>query len=153
MEEVILRQMQRTRRGFIRMVEGMTEEQADHIPQPFNNNVRWQLGHIYIYGERMFQLTNQPTYLPEGYPELFANGTKPAEWTLSPPSVPFLLKQLEEQMSRTTTLFAGRLHETMERKVWNVENPTIAEALLIFLMHEKEHAVKLGIIKKLTEVV
>jgi hypothetical protein len=145
--------MQRTRREIIRMIEGMTEEQADRIPHGFNNNVRWQLGHIYIYGERMFQLTNQPTHLPEGYPELFSNGTKPAEWTLASPFVPLLMRQLEEQLTRTTTLFAGRLHETMERKVLNVENPTIAEALLIFLMHEKEHAVKLGIIKKLTEVV
>jgi hypothetical protein len=52
-ENYLLTQMKFVRTSTIRSVEGLDEKLADIIPKGFNNNIRWNLGHIYLMQERL----------------------------------------------------------------------------------------------------
>ncbi|WP_289139088.1 DinB family protein [uncultured Brevibacillus sp.] len=46
--EVLFRQLQDYRSETLHAVEGLTEEEVNIVPKGFNNNILWNLGHIYL---------------------------------------------------------------------------------------------------------
>lgn len=61
MESHLFKQMDFVRGQTLKLMEGVTEEQADVIPEGFRNSIRWNLGHIYVVTERIaFQYIGLP---------------------------------------------------------------------------------------------
>ncbi|UPM52568.1 DinB family protein [Gottfriedia acidiceleris] len=78
MEQFLFNQLGFVRNQTLNLLDGMTEEMADQIPEGFRNSIRWNLGHIYVVEERFaFQYLGLPQNLPEGFKEQFEYGTTP----------------------------------------------------------------------------
>lgn len=141
--EFVFKQLEWVRNVTLQAVKELDENQADHIPNGFNNNIRWNLGHIYLVHEKFsFGFAGEPMQLPEGFTELFGNGTKPSDWKEQTPSLPSLIEMLKEQPARIEAAFKNRWNE-------RVANPfttrsgltlhTIGEFINFTLYHEGVH--------------
>lgn len=87
----------------LKLMDGVTEETADRIPDGFRNTIRWQLGHIYVVLERFaFQFMGLPLHLPEGFKEQFEYGTTPLNRpnSVAVPTLPELESLLKDQQER-----------------------------------------------------
>jgi uncharacterized damage-inducible protein DinB len=137
------------RNATLKAAQGITDENADIIPNGFPNSLRWQLGHIYVAVEGIvFHFSNETPNLPDGYLDLFKTGTKTSGWNITPPSIEELIPLLSEQVNRVKETFTGRLDEKIANPfpMGSVKLETIGELLSYASFHESEH---IGIIKSL----
>lgn len=67
------------RKAFIELVDGLSLEQLNHIPNGFNNNIIWNFGHIIVATQGLCYLRTgvKPDYRIK-YGPAYAKGTKPA---------------------------------------------------------------------------
>ena len=108
MSHFLFEQLQFVRQGTLHIIKDISETQADIVPEGFNNNIRWNLGHIYL----VHALFSQDR-APSGYGSLFKMGSKPADWTVQPPALPELLELLEAQPNRIQEQLLDRLDESL----------------------------------------
>ncbi|WP_144549582.1 DinB family protein [Bacillus sp. X1(2014)] len=148
-EKMLFDQFEFARNVTLKVVQGITEENADIIPSGYSNSLRWQLGHIYVSVEGIvFHFANETPNLPEGYMELFNTGTNPTDWKTIPPTIEEILPLLSEQVKRVKETFSGRLDEKIAQPlpIGPLKLETIGELLSFASFHESEH---IGIIKSL----
>ena len=149
MGELIKKQFGRTRAVLSKTLEGVSPEALDIVPEGFNNNIRWQLGHILVTAE-LFLFKGQET-LPTSYNELFGPGSKPANWTGDVPSVATLFEQLNEQLARIqevdTTTFDIKLEKPF------IGNETVGELAAMGAFHEAMHVGQIQALKRIVEAV
>ncbi|WP_274654627.1 DinB family protein [Paenibacillus humicola] len=130
----------------IGQLQGISEDQFDVQVKGFNNTIRWNVGHMVYWMDKYSTLSfGLPSAIPPHYESLFGSGTKPSEWTMTPPSKEELTERLMAQLSRLSELTT----EMMDRKLQSpyVMGPfqflTSGELFNFALMHE---AIHLGII-------
>lgn len=120
----------------------VTEIDVDRIPNGFNNNIRWNLGHIYnAAGGLLTRFTGESTSIPAHYPKLFDRGTKPADWQGDVPSLVELRKCLEEQVEELEFSYEKRLNDALITPcdLGMVQLTTIGELLDFICFHEGLH--------------
>ncbi|MGE7612876.1 DinB family protein [Paenibacillus sp. FSL H7-0737] len=142
MEQIVFKQIEFVRSVTVRAVEELSEELLDIIPQGLNNNIRWNLGHIYLVQEKFaFHSARELMQLPESFERLFAKGTKPAEWSEKPPTLEVLIKMLSEQPKRIQEAMHNRLSEqaTPLTTGSGLTLNTIGEFINFTLYHEGMH--------------
>lgn len=114
-EHFLFNQMAFVRNQTLNLLEGITEEMADRIPEGFRNTIRWNLGHIYVVTERLaFQYLGFPQQLPEGFKEQFEYGTSPLNATSN--HVPTLL-ELESLLKAQQVRIRETLPDHLEKKI------------------------------------
>ncbi|GGE31271.1 formate dehydrogenase [Pullulanibacillus camelliae] len=143
------------RQRTINAVKGLSDHVLDTIPEGFNNNVRWNLGHVYLVQENFaFRLAGEPGEIPEAFNEFFAKGTKPADWDSKPPTLETLIEMLENQSKRIEETFKDRLDERV-KKPFTTESGlnlnTIGELLTFSLYHEGIHFNAINLLKRFAE--
>ena len=105
-------QLQTYRQEVIHFLEDVTEETAEIIPVGFNNNIRWNLGHIYLDQYLWIEtLIKEKTEVPEIFHSWFGFGTSPADFQESTPSLVELRSLLTEQPKRIRETYSHRLEE------------------------------------------
>jgi uncharacterized damage-inducible protein DinB len=135
---VLLQQLEDYRNGTLGSIEDISEEEADIVPEGFNNNIRWNLGHIFIDQYLWIQhLTKEKIDIPESYLDLFNFGTKPSDWNGNIPSLETLRKQLSEQISFIKQNYADKLE--IEYPATESGMHTIAQVLVRTIFHEGLH--------------
>ncbi|MHB8124373.1 MAG: DinB family protein [Desulfitobacteriaceae bacterium] len=131
------------RNNTIDVVKDLSENQADSVPEGFNNNIRWNLGHIYLVQERFaFAFIKEPMLLSDGYIELFGRGTKPSDWEVQPPTLTELIQLLEDQTNRIKEKLNERLTEPVIEAYTMSSGlilKTIGEFLIFTMFHEGLH--------------
>lgn len=130
-------------------INNITEEDARRIPKGFNNNICWNLGHIYnAAGGLLTRFTGETVSAPDNYPKLFGQGTKPADWQGEVPSLNELQQKLEGQVEQLEFSFEKRLNDTLNTTCdfGMVQLTTIGELLDFIMFHEGLH---IGTIKGL----
>lgn len=136
--EVLFNQLEAYRSETLAAVEGLTEEQVDLVPPGFNNNLRWNLGHLYLDQYLWLQhLTKEPVPVAEGFVEWFGFGTRPAGWQSPPPSLEVLKTLLREQPRRIRKLYGHRLEEEFPPTESGMH--TVAQVLVRTIFHEGLH--------------
>lgn len=66
------------RTNFIHLVEGLSLEQLNKMPDKFNNNLIWNFGHIIITQQNLtYKLANITSIAPASLIEKYSKGTKP----------------------------------------------------------------------------
>ncbi|WP_335872426.1 DinB family protein [Bacillus sp. 2205SS5-2] len=111
-EEVIFKQMKFIRQRTIAVIDATTEEVAEVIPAGFKNNIRWNLGHIFVAQENLMNsFVGGTPELPASFLEMFSFNTNPGLWKTTPPTLLELKTLLEEQPVRLQEKFSGRLIE------------------------------------------
>ncbi|MGI8314331.1 DinB family protein [Halobacillus mangrovi] len=144
-EEQIFQQINLVRKATLKEMDSVTEEQADKQPEGFKNTIRWNLGHIYVVQNSLIaKFGGKPVETPSHYLELFAPGTKPADWQGDVPSLDELKQKLEDQPARLKESLTGQLDDEAAEPFLSM--PTVGEILNFTSYHEGVHT---GTIKAL----
>jgi uncharacterized damage-inducible protein DinB len=144
-EEMIFKQINLVRQNTLNEMENLTEEQADQMPEGFRNTIRWNLGHIYtVQNALISKFGGKNIDTPSRCLELFAPGTKPADWQGEVPTLDELKQLLKEQPVKLKEALAGQLDEKSAEPFKSLS--TIGELLNFTMYHEGMH---LGTIKGL----
>ena len=143
MEQAIIQHLETVRRLTEQAMKKIPEEISDIIPKGFNNNIRWNFGHIAFVQEKLvFASLGEKMNIPKDYENLFGAGTKPAEWKETPPTFIEIGEILSEQKSRIKDFLQGRLHDDLPTPLTNrmgITFNTVGEALLFSFYHEALH--------------
>jgi len=76
--QVLFQQLHEYRNELLEAVESVSEEEAEIIPPPFNNNIRWNIGHVYLDQYLWIQaLTKENLDMPSIFTQSFGFGTSP----------------------------------------------------------------------------
>ena len=111
-----IEQMKFARGYTLGQLEKLDGADWDARPDGFNNNVRWNAGHIFVSQEG-FTKAIVPDYeirKPE-WNALFGMGTKPADWTGDVPSNEELMDALKEQTGRIAEALEGKLDRPLAK--------------------------------------
>ncbi|WVE39409.1 DinB family protein [Priestia megaterium] len=143
MENMILKHMDVVRGITTSILEKTTEEAADITPKGFNNNIRWNLGHIAFIQEKLvFGLAGEPMQTPESYESFFGAGTKPADWTEAAPSLEEIANVLKDQAQRIKEFMPGQFDKQLITPFTNkagINFTTVGETFLFSFYHEAMH--------------
>ncbi|TGE38114.1 DinB family protein [Desulfosporosinus fructosivorans] len=145
MREFLFNQLKVIRSNTINAVKELNESQSDSVPVGFNNNIRWNLGHIYLVQEHFafgFTQEQKQMIVPDGFKDLFWLGTKPSEWKVHPPTLPELIQVLQDQTNRIEEKLNNRLEETVAKPFTmpsGLTLKTIGEFLTFSMYHEGRH--------------
>ncbi|WP_068774964.1 DinB family protein [Paenibacillus sp. FJAT-26967] len=155
MDQVVFKQIEFVRHLTIQAVEGISEKTLAVIPERFNNNVIWNLGHIYSVQEKFaFYFSGDPLQLPENFDRLFAKGTKPADWNEAAPKLEELLELLADQPKRIRQTLQSRLGEPIQ-KPFTLGNgltfETIGELVNFSIYHEGMHFNTIQLLKRFAD--
>ncbi|MBY9081296.1 DinB family protein [Paenibacillus sp. HN-1] len=156
MKDYLFDQLSFIRQATLHITQDITESQADVIPERFHNNIRWNLGHIYLVQEQFaFHYSGEPLQIPDGYRELFGVGTRPTGQKPSMPALTELRQRLKEQPDRIRDRLSGRLDEVVKNPltIHSLALTTVREYLTLNLYHEGQHVQAIRSITKLTEAV
>jgi len=144
-EDKLFKQMDSIRALTLKVFDDLSEALADKIPGGFRNSIRWNLGHIWTVQNSLLQNFGGITLdLPPRYMELFAPGTKPADWQGDIPTLDELKQHLENQPAKLQEHLAGKLDDQAAKPFLGYT--TVGEILMFTLYHEGLH---LGAIKAL----
>ncbi|KIL37299.1 hypothetical protein SD71_00960 [Cohnella kolymensis] len=152
-ENAMISTLNTLRRMIIGRIEAMDEALFDVQPPQFNNTIRWNIGHIVTVqdGLVMKKVTGTPK-LNENFVAMFKSGTRPSEWTTTPPSKAELLDLLKKQLNDLNELVAPRADERLaEPLVFGPFNlATVGDVVGFAVIHESMHS---AIINSLLKVI
>lgn len=87
--EILFEQLKTYRNELLTVVEEVTEEEAGLVPERFNNNIRWNPGHVLLDQYLGIQvLTKEELPLPAAFNDWFGFGTSPSQFTAETPRLP-----------------------------------------------------------------
>jgi uncharacterized damage-inducible protein DinB len=136
--EVLFNQLESYRSYILGVLENVTEEEAEVIPKGFNNNIRWNLGHIYLDQYLWIQaVTKEKAGVPEQFQTWFGYGTSPANFTPETPTVAELKSLLKEQPAQIKAQYGERLEEEFAPTEMGMH--TIEQVLIRTIFHEGMH--------------
>ncbi|WP_017473122.1 DinB family protein [Amphibacillus jilinensis] len=152
MSHYLFQQLKFVRKATIEYVKGVNENRLEVVPAGVNNNIKWNLGHIYMVTEKFaFQLTGEKVTVPDKFPELFNPGTSPKDWSIETPTKEELIALLNEQMLRMDAILSERLDEPI-KEIYNsstgLQISSVVECLSFCLYHEGMH---FGAIKSINQ--
>jgi hypothetical protein len=150
MRQLLLNNMKLTRSFFIKNLDGVDESIVDVQPEGFNNHIHWHVGHVLTATETLlFGFPQNSTNLPANYMELFARGTKPADWKGDVPSVSVLVTQLKDQLNRMKEIPVESLSVKLKEPLLGQE--TFGELVNFALFHETLHLGHIQAMKRVIE--
>jgi uncharacterized membrane protein len=131
----------------------MNVNRLEVVPAGLNNNIKWNLGHVYIVLEKFaFQLTGEKVNIPDTFPELFNPGTSPEDWSIKSPKKDELITLLNEQIVKVESLLSERMDEPI-KEMYNTSTGLqinkVNECLSFCLYHEGMH---FGVIKNINQL-
>ncbi|WP_045518803.1 DinB family protein [Neobacillus niacini] len=136
--EVFFTQLESYRSEILGVLANVTAAEAEVIPKGFNNNIRWNLGHIYLDQYLWIQaVTKEKTGVPEQFNTWFGYGTSPANFTADTPSMEELKNLLKEQPSQIKAEYGNRLEEEFPPTEMGMH--TIEHVLVRTIFHEGMH--------------
>jgi hypothetical protein len=70
--------IQATRKIFLQLMEGISIEALNKVPEGFNNNIIWNFGHVIVTHQILcYKLANLPLKIDASYLLKYSKGTKP----------------------------------------------------------------------------
>jgi len=143
MNEWIYEQLAFARAQTLKVIETLSEAELEVIPEGLNNDVKWNLGHIYVVTEKFaFTLTDEAAAIPEHFQAWFASGTSPKQWTVKPPTKEELIALLQHQLERIQARNVNSLNDLLPESystTTGLHLATVAESLSFCLYHEAMH--------------
>ncbi|OIJ08710.1 hypothetical protein BKP35_17530 [Anaerobacillus arseniciselenatis] len=153
MDHFLFTQLEFVRNKTLTIINEISEEEADFIPEGFKNNIRWHLGHIYFVNEKfLFSTVGLPMEMPDNFSVFFAPGTSPLTWKGVQPTIQELGILLEKQQQRIKETLKERLHEKVNQPITlksGLKLETTEQFLSFNLYHEGVHLGTTECIRKL----
>ena len=136
----------------IRAVTGIKPEQLVTVPDGFNNNILWNVGHALVTQEILtYKLSGLTPQVSDTLIQQCSRGTSPSNWTETP-DVDEILRELEASPKRLATDYADGRFSGYQRYTTSlgVELRDIEEAIAFNNFHEGVH---LGVVLALRKLV
>ncbi len=138
-KKILFNQIESFRQDLLGVLEDVTEEMSNIVPEGFNNSIKWNVGHIYLDQYLwIYHKIDDELLLPMNFRELFSYGTNPADWLVEAPTLEELKVLLIEQVAHIKEDFESRLDEELTEPT-ELEMNTIGEVLPRTLYHEGLH--------------
>jgi uncharacterized damage-inducible protein DinB len=151
MSSAILHTGKSIRNILLHHIQSVPEELFDVQPEAFNNTIRWNLGHIMVSQNGMFAPCQLDTIaLPESYAGFFQMGTKPADWTVAPPSKDEMIQYLSQQLNHLSEISPEKLNESLAKPIdfGPLHFETVGEMVNFAFVHEAMHAATISSLLK-----
>ncbi|MGG3505214.1 DinB family protein [Paenibacillus lautus] len=153
MSDMVINTATTVRQVVLQQVQAIPEELFDIQGLGFNNTIRWNVGHVIYWMDQYSTLSfGSPAAIAGSYETLFNSGTKPFDWTFTPPSKEELVALLTTQLSRLSELTPEMLGEKLSNPyaLGPFQFNTAGELFNFALIHE---AIHLGTISSQLKVV
>jgi uncharacterized damage-inducible protein DinB len=153
--QVVLHTAQIVRSMLLGRVEAISEDLFDVQPSPFNNTIRWNIGHIITTMDGIvFKRITQTSKLPAGFADYYKGGTKPSDWASVPHSKEELVGLLKQQITDLNETFTGKLDEQFAEliQIRDFTFSTVAELIGFAFVHENMHSTTIANYNKLVSV-
>ncbi|MGP4081546.1 DinB family protein [Pseudalkalibacillus sp. R45] len=142
MSNALLSMATSVRQMVIQQVQSIPEELFDVQPDPFNNTIRWNVGHIAFVNEYFLSLgLSIDSRLPDHYAQLFKPGTQPDDWSDIPPTKEELLQNLTRQLSSYSDIDPSVFDKQMDPPIdlGPLKLETFGEVFNFATVHESMH--------------
>lgn len=131
-----------TRKSFNSILEKTSLEDLNKIPEGFNNNIIWNIGHIVVTEQILtYKLSGLPIRISSNLIEKYRKGTKP-EGNISKEGVNEIKKLLFSTIEKTQKDYEANLFRDFNEYTVSTTGNTlrnINEALEFILFHEGMH--------------
>jgi hypothetical protein len=151
MSQTIINTAKTVRQMVIRQVESIPEEFFDVQPKEFGNTIRWNIGHIISSLDGMLSLGfTFNSNLPESYAGMFKSGSKPSEWTITPPSKTELVQYLSQQLNALSKVSPSILEEQLKSPILMgpMKFESVGEIFSFATVHETMHSTAISYLFK-----
>jgi hypothetical protein len=129
-------------RGYMSMhTKGLTDEQLLEIPDGLENNILWNLGHLYhSHCGMTYGRAGVDNPCPESYGDLFKGGSKPADWGEAP-SIEEVVGNFNGIMDKLIADYTSGVFANFEANELapGMSMDNIEDALGFVLIHESVH--------------
>ena len=133
--------IQEVRKLFVQLMDGLTIQELNIIPEGFNNNIIWNFGHVIVSQQILcYKLSGLPIKIEQSYALKYAKGTKPET---------FLDKKELEFLTEKSVTLIDDLIADLDKKIFstyppypstfNVPLTNVDEAIKYLTMHEGYH--------------
>ncbi|WP_413306272.1 DinB family protein [Bacillus sp. 1P10SD] len=144
---ILFKQLETYRKEILDSLNGISADAAEIVLNKFNNNIRWNMGHIYLDQYLWIEaLTKEKTEAPDIFRNWFSYDTTPVHFSAETPSYIELKKLLEEQPFKLMENYGHRLEE--EYPPTEMGMRTIEQVLIRTIFHEGMHLQAINDIKK-----
>ncbi|HWO76669.1 MAG TPA: DinB family protein [Bacillus sp. (in: firmicutes)] len=135
--EILFTQLETYRSYILDVLDSISEEEAEVVPQGFHNNIRWNMGHIYLDQYLWIHTLTKDTDVPKEYNTWFGFGTSPANFTAETPTFFELKELLRKQPAHIKETYGDRLE--IEYPPTEMGMHTIEQVLVRTIFHEGMH--------------
>jgi hypothetical protein len=123
-------------------VESINEDLFDVQQPQFNNTIRWNVGHIIsTLNSLVSTRIDQKSFIKQEFTDLFKGGTRPSDWSTTPPSKAELVDLLKKQLNDLTETFANRINEQLATpfQIRDFKLESVGDVVGFAIIHEGLH--------------
>lgn len=139
-----------TRANIIQLIDGLTIDQLNTIPDHFNNNLIWNLGHVLVTQQLlMYKLSGNECYISNDIIDQYRKGTRP-DYYVKQKELNYILENLFLTIDYAIDDLAGNKFKEYKTypTSYNVELKSIRDAVVFNNIHEGLHYGYMMAIKK-----
>lgn len=143
--------LKKVRVFLLESIKDLTTEQWNKIPEGFNNNIAWNLGHLIAAQQGIcYKRANLTPHITDEFWEQFRTGSKPGA-DLSADEIDNLKSLFLSTMDQLDADYSNQIfgNYTAWSTRYGVEITSIEEALKFLPYHEGLHAGTIGACKRL----
>ena len=143
--------LKQTRANILKLVNSLSEEQMNTIPQGFNNNLAWNLGHVVVTQQLLcYRLSNLECGVSNEIIQAFRKGSKP-EAKITAQEIDLFKDQMVSLIDQTIVDFqAGKFQSYKEYPTsFGVTLNNIEAAIQFNNVHEAMHLGTMMAMRKL----
>ncbi len=133
--------IQQSRRLLLNLMEDLSIEKLNEIPEGFNNNIIWNFGHVIVSQQILcYKLANQPLKIDATYVAKYSKGTKPVSF-IDAEELAFLKQQAVALMHELTSDIEAGIFDKFDTYTtsFGVVLNEIDDAVKYLTMHEGLH--------------
>ncbi|MDO3412295.1 DinB family protein [Saccharibacillus sp. CPCC 101409] len=146
----VFKLMDRAVNALLKILEDVPENARGIVPDRFNNNLHWQVGHIVTVADRVVNgLSGRTPVFPQEYPAFFAPGTKPADWQGEAPAWDELVAELRGLPDRFRADFGDKPDEPLANPDNFAKAETLGDLLMLNVSHMNNH---LGMVNAMARI-
>ncbi|MDN3654786.1 DinB family protein [Ferruginibacter paludis] len=130
-----------SRNLFLKLMDGLTIEQLNQVPEGFNNNIIWNFGHVIVSQQILcYKLAGLPMKIDASYVAKYSKGTKP-ETFLDEKELEFLKGQSIGLINELVADIEKNIFTSYNNYTtsFNVELNSVDDAVKFITMHEGLH--------------
>ena len=134
----------------LRILDGVSEDQARFVPPGLNNSIIWHAGHSLWVVEvlSVAAATGKATPLPDGWTDLFSSKSRPTPQTKFPPLAQ-VIEALRSQLDRLTSAIGPLTPQQLSVVIDPARNRTVRYNILHGLHDEANHGGEMWLLRKL----